>query len=333
MELYLNNYGTSLHVENGQFVIIHADGKQLVDASKVRLIQLSKGAKITSDAVMLAIEHEIDVLFTDTTGNPRGRVWSVKYGSISTIRRKQAEFIYTTQAVEWIKDILAQKIENQIALLYAVATKQAISDEWFKLHPEFQKNINSLKDYRQKIRQLKADLISDAAPSLRGWEGIASKKYFETISGLLPERYRFEERSQHPARDAVNCLLNYGYGILYGKIEGALIKAGVDPYLGVFHRENYNRPVLVFDIIELFRHWIDYVVVDLCMQEAVSDDWFSATPDGIYWLEALGKRILIQSVNDYMYEIIEIDGLQRSRQEHIQQYAYKLASMFENFNL
>ncbi len=103
---------------------------------------------------------------------------------------------------------------------------------------------------------------------------------------LLPEQYRFKERSKHPAKDAFNALLNYGYGILYGKIEGSLIKAGIDPYVGVFHRENYNRPVLVFDIIELFRSWIDYVVVDLCYQQVVTDDWFNITSDGAYWLEA-----------------------------------------------
>lgn len=333
MELYLNNYGTSLHVENGQFIVVTADGKQFVDSSKIKLIQLSKGARITSDAVLLAIEKEIDIIFTDNVGKPCGRVWSVQYGSISTIRRNQLEFIYSKDAIEWIKNIIIQKIENQIALLYVIISKQLISDDWLKMNSNFHKNINSLKDYISKIEQLKGEVISDIAPSLRGWEGIATKKYFETLSSLLPAKYQFNERSQHPAKDAFNCLLNYGYGILYGKVEGSLIRAGIDPYLGVFHRENYNRPVLVFDIIELFRHWIDYVVVDLCMQEVVNDDWFSITPDNIYWLESPGKRILIQSINDYLYEVVEIEGLQRSRQEHIQQYAFRLANMFQNFNI
>lgn len=76
---------------------------------------------------------------------------------------------------------------------------------------------------------------------------------------------RFKERSQHPARDMVNALLNYGYGILYGSIQVELIKAGIDPYIGVLHRDNYNKPVLVYDIIELYRTWIDEVVFSLVL--------------------------------------------------------------------
>ena len=141
---------------------------------------------------------------------------------------------------------------------------------------------------------------------------------------------KFEGRSQHPALDAFNCLLNYGYGILYGKIEGALIKAGIDPYVGVFHRDDYNRPVLVFDIIEIYRVWIDYVVINLANQHIINEDFFSIKEDGSYWLEALGKRILIQSVNDYFDEVVKIGALERSRANHINIYAQKLATTFMN---
>lgn len=70
----------------------------------------------------------------------------------------------------------------------------------------------------------------------------SSKIYFDTLNMFIPERYRFSCRSQHPAMDVVNAFLNYGYGILYGKIEGILIKVGIDPYIGVMHRDEYNRP-------------------------------------------------------------------------------------------
>ncbi len=330
MEIFLNNYGTSLHVDNQQFVIIHSDGKQYVDPSKVKVINISKGARITSDAVMLAIEKEIDILFLDNTGNPKGRIWSVNYGSISTIRQKQIDFIYSAKAISWIKEILIEKIKNQIALLYSLISKESVDESFLQTNPNFVKTIKSLKDYISKIEHTNGETISDIAPRLRGWEGIASKKYFETLSMLLPSEYRFESRSQHPAYDIFNCLLNYGYGILYGKIESALIKAGIDPYLGVFHRENYNRPVLVFDIIERFRYWVDYVVCDLCFQHAPNEDWFSIQENGIYWLESLGKRILIQSINDYFNEVISIDNIERTRSTHINIYAQQLAQFFLN---
>ncbi len=324
MDLILNTFGTSLQKENDNFLIVHPDGKQIVSPEKIRSISISRGALISSDAALLAVNNEIDVLFVDNTGKPVGRLWSVKYGSVSTIRRKQLDFTLSVHAVDWIKSIIAQKINNQVALLLTYTFQDT---ETKKL---IDKAIGRLEDYKTKIESLKGEVVSDIAATLRGWEGVATKIYFEMISALMPEKYRFESRSQHPATDVFNCLLNYGYGILYGKIEGALIKAGIDPYVGVFHRDDYNRPVLVFDVIELFRVWVDYVVVNLCMQQAITEECYSIKEDGSYWLEALGKRILIQSLNDYLSEEIKMNGIDRTRLTHIQLYAQNLAQQFLN---
>ena len=169
------------------------------------------------------------------------------------------------------------------------------------------------------------------APSLRGWEGLASKIYFSTLNLFLPEKYCFESRSQHPAMDVTNALLNYGYGLLYGKVEGALIKAGIDPYVGVMHRDDYNRPVLVYDVIELYRVWVDYVVCSLLMQQAVTDEYYSIKSDGGIWLEALGRRVLIQSLNDYLDEVVTSNGISRSRLNQLLLYAQNLAQRFKKY--
>lgn len=320
MELVLNTFGTSLIKENGNLVVVHKDGKQKVPIDKLKSILISKGAKLSSDAALLAIENEIEIMFVDGTGKPQGRLWSIRYGSVSTIRRKQLDFTFSPQAVEWIKQILSQKLDNQAALLYSLAPL-----DW-KHQTKLDKAINKINDYKVKIKSANAQLISDVAPSLRGWEGAASRTYFDFINQLIPDEFRFDGRSQHPATDVFNCLLNYGYGILYGKVEGELIKAGLDPYVGVFHREDYNRPVLVFDVIEKFRVWIDYVVVKLLEQKVINSDCYSVKDDGSYWLEALGKRILIQSVNDYLDEIVRMDGVNRSRVNHIGLFSKKMAS-------
>ena len=320
MELVLNTFGTSLIKENNHFVVVHKDGRQVISPSALKTISIGKGAKISSDAALLAIENEIDVLFVENSGNPVGRIWSIKYGSISTIRRKQLDFTFSSEAVIWIKEIISAKIDNQVAILLSMDLDNNLRD----------KAVSRMNEYKRKIAGLSGDIVSDIAPGLRGWEGAASKIYFDCISVSIPEELHFEGRSQHPAMDAFNCLLNYGYGILYGKIEGALIKAGIDPYVGVFHRDDYNRPVLAFDVIELYRVWIDYVVINLANQRIVSKEFFSVKEDGSYWLEALGKRILIQSVNDYFDEIVKIGSLERSRANHINVYAQKLATIFIN---
>lgn len=327
MELIINSFGTSIGRKQDNFLIVSEDGKQEIPSVGISSIQLSKGAQITSDAVLLAIEKEIEVLFVDKMGNPMGRIWSPKYGSISTIRKGQLNFVFSKDAVEWIKGIITKKIENQQALMLMLKESNIEINTDIIL-----KSVNRLEDYRMKVNQIEGDVISDIAPTIRGWEGLSSKIYFQTLNYYIPEKYQFAMRSQHPAMDVVNALLNYGYGSLYNKIEGALIKAGIDPYLGVMHRDNYNRPVLVYDVIEIYRIWVDYVVYSLVIQDIISDDFFSVREDGSYWLENLGKRILIQSLNDYMNDLIVLDGVSRSRINHIVLYAQSLAQRMKTFN-
>lgn len=325
MDLIINTFGVSLSRENDVFVIMHNEGKQRIPPQGLKSIQMSRGAQITTDAVLLAIENEIEILFLDKSGNPLGRVWSNKYGSVSTIRKGQLNFTLSKDAIEWIKEIIAQKMENQQAFILTMQVRDA------KTQRLVDRAIQRIEDYKQKVKQLQAEVISEIAPTLRGWEGQASKIYFEVLNLFLPEELRFQQRSQHPAMDVVNAFLNYGYGVLYGKIEGVLIKTGIDPYVGVFHRDDYNRPVLVYDIIELYRVWVDYVVFTLVSQNILTDEFYSVKSDGSYWLEALGRRILIQSLNDYLDEVILLNGVSRSRETHIFLRAQSLAQTFKNF--
>lgn len=323
MELVISTFGTSLNRDNEGFVITTTEGRQRIPAEGITSIQISRGAQISSDAVMLAMEREIEVLFMDKNGNVTGRIWSPKYGSVSTIRKGQLNFSFSPDAIQWIKEIICQKIENQQALLLTFET----ADLTVQAH--VQKSIRRLEDYRTKISTINGEVISDIASTLRGWEGLSSKIYFETLNLFLPEQYQFEKRTQHPATDVTNAFLNYGYGILYGKVEGALIKAGIDPYIGVLHRDDYNRPVLVYDVIELYRVWVDYVVYTLLTQNVITDEFYSVQSDGSYWLESLGRRVLIQSLNDYLEETIEVNGNSRSRAHQIFLYAQKLAQQFK----
>lgn len=322
MHIILNSFGASIGKENGLFAVSTAEGKQLLAPRDVNTITISKGARISSDAVLLAIENEVDVLFVNNVGQPLGRVWSIKYGSVSDIRRKQLAFFYSPRAVDWVKELVVEKINNQVAMLLSLKAGQPDP-----LRRKLAAAINGMEDHKSKARQAEGESVPDVAPSLRGWEGAASRRYFGVVSECLPEKYQFNNRSQHPATDMFNSLLNYGYGMLYGKVEGALIKAGIDPYVGVFHRDDYNRPALVFDVIERYRVWVDYVVIQLCRQDAMSEECFRQEGDAMM-LEGLGKRILIQSVNDYLAEVVRLRGLERSRAQHLQLDAHRLATFF-----
>lgn len=183
---------------------------------------------------------------------------------------------------------------------------------------------NKISKLIAKVDELEGFTVREIANNLRAYEGNASKEYFRALNQFIPEKYRFKERSQHPATDVANAMLNYGYGILYGKIENALIRCGIDPYIGILHRDEYGSPVLSYDVIELYRVWIDYIGYSLLAQNIITEDYYSTDERGAVWLESLGRRVIIQSVNDYLSENESIKGMTRSRETHIFLYIQKI---------
>lgn len=117
MEIVLNSYGVSLRKENECFFVTNQDGVRRIPPDGITTIVVSKSATVTSDAILLAIEKGIDIVFADRGGNVKGRIWSHLYGSISSIRKGQLVFCMSHDAVLWIKDILLQKLSSQINLL------------------------------------------------------------------------------------------------------------------------------------------------------------------------------------------------------------------------
>ncbi len=154
------------------------------------------------------------------------------------------------------------------------------------------------------VNTLEANRVSEIADTLRGLEGTAGRLYFETLSYVLPNDYQFNGRSSRPALDAFNAFLNYAYGILYSKTEKSLIIAGIDPYLGFLHRDDYNQLSMVYDFIEPYRIYADEVVFRLFTAKKVNKSHTSplAGRDGKpgATLNAEGKALLVTTFNEFM---------------------------------
>ena len=112
MEIVLDSYGSSLSRDKDGFVAVSDGGRQRIPAAGIDRIRISPGTQITSDAVLLAIENEIEIIFADRWGRPMGLLWSPRYGSISTIRKGQLAFSSSKDAAIWIRDVIAQKVMN-----------------------------------------------------------------------------------------------------------------------------------------------------------------------------------------------------------------------------
>lgn len=331
IQLIISRHGASLSVKNGRFLIRTDERETFVPVHQVRSICLHPATKITYEAMATALEHDVDLMLIDRKGFPVGRLWGGRFGSISTIRKNQLAFAASLQALEWVRQVLIRKADNHLAVLQLLTTLlQNLPNQNTASAEGFKNAHKNIERYRDKLKYHQSSDLQDSFASFRGFEGSMSRAYFEVLAAVLPEKYRFKKRSQHPALDAFNCLLNYAYGMLYGQCEGALIRAGLDPAVGIMHRDEYNRPVLVYDFIEQYRAWADYVVCHLFLQEVVYDEFFEIQ-NAQYWLNNTGKRILIQSMNDYLEEVILLHNLTRSRLTHIDLEAQKLASQIKRF--
>ena len=308
MQLIVSRKGAALRVANDCLLVQTDDGKQRFAPQSLSSVVLEPGCSLSSDVLLWAVDHRIDVLLQDGLGQPQGRVGSHRYGSISTIRKQQVLFARSQAATGWVVDILAEKAENCGALLFSFVPSQPQQER------AILESVAQLNEYVQKMQPLRQQPLETAAPSLRGLEGSASRVYFKTLARLLPNDYYFARRSHRPATDRFNSMLNYAYGMLYRWLESALVRKGVDPYLGVFHADGHQRPVLVYDLIEKYRIWADYVVTDLCGQQVLTTDHFDQSNPPVCWLSEEARRWLAQQMHDYMGGTLPDSNLSRQQQ-------------------
>jgi CRISPR-associated protein Cas1 len=253
------------------------EGERAFAPELIEALLLSTGQRVTTDLLRFCAEHGIDVVITDHYGFPKGRVIGLEETNHTRLRRRQicCDQRRRRRFVQWV---LRRKIENQVQILrllgkgYKVDTKP--SREILTRCGEELKGI-STGDPREKAIAV---------------EGRASRIYFETISRILPERFRFNERSRNPARDFFNCLLNFGYGHLYWRVEGHVIKRGFDPFAGVLHSNRRRMKSFVYDLTERYRIFPERAVLLTIAMRKVKGDLFDGVTGG-FLLNRRGREV------------------------------------------
>lgn len=339
MQLHITTYGTYLHVKDAMFDIRRRgeDGRVVsvatYSAEKVTHILLATGTSLSTDAVRLAMHHNVDLVFIEQQGDPIGRVWHAKLGSTTKIRKRQLEVSLGAEGLRWTKSWLLAKLDNQLQLVKSLKKHRP-------QHADFlDDKIVRLETLSLSISAVDAQTVAAVADTLRGLEGTAGRLYFETLSYVLPRDYQFNGRSSRPAQDAFNAFLNYAYGILYSRVEKTLMVAGLDPYVGFMHRDDYNQLSMVYDFIEPYRGWADEVVFRLFSGKKVNTRdpdrahvlAVSGNKNGIaaggFSLNAEGKKLLVDALNEFLdNDPIRYRGRNLTRSHCIQLDAHNFAN-------
>ena len=318
MDLYITDFGTNIRKRDDLFEITTSEKRVAVSPQKVKSLILSKGIVLTTDVIKLAVENNIDVLVVDDFGDPYGRFWQSKFGSTANIRRKQLEVFGTSKGIEIAKQILINKIKTCTEHLEDLKIKRESKREFLD------RQIKEMKKYIYQIKLVEGD-VNTKRGTLMGYEGNAGKIYYQTLSELMPKEFKFEKRSMHPAEDEFNAMLNYAFGILYSKVEKACIIAGLDPYIGIIHTDNYGKKSLVFDIIENYRYLASRTVFSLFTQKRVQRYFFKRDSKGTL-LNSDGKKLVVESFYNRLEKKVRYNNRNISNLDKIQFDCHELAN-------
>lgn len=324
MQVFINTPGSYLHVKDEMFEIRFTkegkEEKQQLAAQKVTSIVLQKSAALSTDAIHLAVRFNIDIVIVENNGQPLGRFWHSKLGSTTKIRKSQLEASLSAEAVKWVKQWVIKKVENQADFIEDLAKHRTAQADYLK------QQSGKIRSQAVSIAQLNGDKIQNIADTIRGLEGTAGRIYYETVNSVLAEPYRFNGRSSRPANDPFNAFLNYANGILYSRVERALIIAGVDPYLGFLHRDDYNQLSMVYDFIEPYRIHAETAVFRLFSAKKVNLVHTDAITNG-YSLNTEGKKLLVEHFIDYLdNQTIRYNGRNLTRMHGMQLDAHQFAN-------
>ncbi len=257
MKLIINEYGSYLSKKENRFVVKSKEKSEEFSADDVEQIVISSPSSISEGVVRLAIEKNIDIVFTSFHGKPFARIYPCTLGGTTLTRREQAKAYFDERGVTIVKEILKAKLRNQLFLIKRLSkTRDKI----------FSQDIKKLEDNLAKIDKIREGDIDSVRETLLGYEGYGASVYFQCINRICPLKNRDPN-----GQDIFNMSLNYGYGILYSEIERACILSGLDPYLGFLHTDRYGKPSMVLDMVEEFRAIIDRVIITLFVQKRLSE--------------------------------------------------------------
>jgi len=315
-DLVLSSYGTFLGRHLQRLVVKQGNAKLKEFAvSKVKhVLVLNSSVTISSAAIYLCSQNNIPIDFLDYQGKPFARLAAPERPAWR-FGLYQLEALTNKKGMVLARAFVLGKIKNQINLMKYFSKYRKLRDKDFM--ELFNQETALLKSYIDEIEKLeKCVSLEKMRGSLLGIEGRAGAAYWKLVRGLIEDRIEFKKRERRGARDLFNSLLNYGYGILYSRVWGALMLAGLNVQISFLHCPQYEKPTLVYDAVEEFRaQVVDRVVISLITR----GEKLAQNSKGYLTKESKDK--LIENIFERLNTPIKFRKKQRTMQEIIQYQA------------
>jgi len=235
-----------LQVKRGGKVALEVPFRDLEQVSV-----LGTGVSLSAAALRECSRHGVQVNFISGSGDPYAKLVSPALTGTVMTRREQLLAYTDNRGATFAKQTVEAKIRNQANVLkYFAKHKRQAAPE---VHSRIYDGAAAMEDLRREVQVLDGERVEEIREALLSIEGRAGRAYWGLVAEILPEGVEFRGRERRGATDPVNSLLNYGYGILYHQVSGALSLAGLDVFGGFLHADRAGKPSLVLDMVEVFR--------------------------------------------------------------------------------
>jgi CRISPR-associated protein Cas1 len=238
--LYITEQGAVL-MKKGQRLVVEKDGSILFDipANKVKGVLIFGNVQVTTQAIHLALELEIELALFSYHGRLLGQLTPPAGGNVALRQAQYARKGDPGFTLAFSRVIVAGKLANALAFVREFAHN----------HPE-----TGLQDEVKRLEAVGSQVEGpEDLPELLGFEGTGARIYFEAFAKMVRHSFSFDGRHRRPPSDPVNALLSLGYTMVYNEIGSLLDGMGFDPYLGFFHQPHYGHATLASDLLEEFR--------------------------------------------------------------------------------
>ena len=236
-EIVVSEVGAFLGFSQGK-IKVKVKGKIMMEApiNRIkRILLLNKQSSISTYLVYECAKRKIDIDFIDRA-TPYAMLTYHHHVS-PALHIAQLKNYFSPRGLAYAKEVILTKSRNQINLIKYLNRRRR--------NPILKERIETMQKFYQNIKKAKDK------KALMGVEGSISVQYWSAFGEVLG--IDGFTRTHQNSKDEINQALNYGYAILYNRVQSALIHEGLNLYYPLYHSVQSNKPTLVYDMIEAFR--------------------------------------------------------------------------------
>lgn len=282
------------------------------------IVVASRGVSLSTDLIEACCERGIRISLLTPSGRPYALLSSPMLTATVHTRREQMACYLDARGLAFARAVVRGKLRNQANLLKYFGKYQKTAAPG--VFATLQAAVRGLVKLRGEAGRVGGAHVDEARPVLMGLEGAAARLYWSGVRALLPEHAAFDAREHRGAGDPVNSALNYGYGILYTQVWGAVVNAGLEPFAGFLHVDRPGKPSLVLDLVEEFRQ----PVVDRAVVALFTKGTPVETREGL--LDDASRRAVAAAVVERLEGEVTLRGRRQRLKSVIQAQARRVAA-------